>query len=194
MFVAAVSYLVSVVSSFLLMAFIVRFLMQFARIGGMHALSQTIHQAVSKITDPFVQGAEKLLPNTGHTILVPGLMLVLELLKLTVLYVLNVGSVPSVLALVGMALSEVMGLLLNVAFYAIVIDAILSWVPVLQHPALVGMLGLVTRPLLTPIRQQLARYNLGMDFSPLLAIVVIQLVEIVVLQPFSAMVFCFMAT
>ncbi len=187
-FAETATYLVYMASSFMLLAFLARLFIQMTSV----LLYAPLAQAVVKITDPCLQFAEKFLPKTAPNSLLLGLIFAVEVLKLTLIYVLNAGAVPSVFVLLGMALSEVMSLLVNVAFYAIIADAIVSWIPAAQAGRLQHTLSIVTTPLLAPIRQVLARYDLGIDLSPLIALVGIHMVQLLVLEPFSNMVFHFL--
>lgn len=64
---------------------------------------------------------------------------------------------------------------------AIILRAILSWLPIDPRNPLVAFLHDITEPILAPIRQVMPR--LGMvDLSPLVAIILIQLVAQLAIQ------------
>ncbi len=64
---------------------------------------------------------------------------------------------------------------------AIILRAILSWFPIDSRNPLVAFLHDITEPILAPIRQVMPR--LGMvDLSPLVAIILIQLVAQLAIQ------------
>jgi YggT family protein len=76
--------------------------------------------------------------------------------------------------------------LLDVYFWVIVIRALLSWFsPDPNHP-IVRFLVAVTEPVLKPLRKLLPPERLGgIDLSPLLAIVILQLVRNGVIYSFG---------
>lgn len=78
----------------------------------------------------------------------------------------------------GEVLSAIQGLLpmlINFYFYAIIAGAILSWIA--PHNPSVGMIFQVTEPVLAPCRRLLPSMG-GLDLSPVIAILGLQIVEI----------------
>ena len=63
--------------------------------------------------------------------------------------------------------------------FAIVVRAILSWFSVAPHNTAIGILNQITEPILAPIRRFVPRVGM-VDFSPLIAVVVLQLIYYVV--------------
>lgn len=74
--------------------------------------------------------------------------------------------------------------LLEILKYAIIANAILSFLPNLRHNQLVGILYQITEPILSPIRNLLERSafgrNMMFDISPIIAILLIEVVERIV--------------
>jgi YggT family protein len=66
----------------------------------------------------------------------------------------------------------------------ILIQAILSWLPtsIQEHPAM-EVLNLLVAPALKPIQKFLPTLG-GFDFSPLAALIVIQVVKMIIITPF----------
>ena len=71
--------------------------------------------------------------------------------------------------------------LLTLYTYVIIAAALISWVSPDPYNPIVQFLRRVTEPVLRPIRNVLARYQTGLDFSPLVAILIIQFIQRVVL-------------
>lgn len=71
--------------------------------------------------------------------------------------------------------------LLDIYTLVIVAAALISWVNPDPYNPVVQFLRRVTDPVLRPIRQVLSRYQTGIDFSPLVAILIIQFVQRVIL-------------
>ena len=71
--------------------------------------------------------------------------------------------------------------LLEIYTWIIIAAALISWVSPNPYNPIVQFLHRVTEPVLRPIRRVLGRYHTGIDFSPLIAIIIIQFVQRVVL-------------
>lgn len=78
-------------------------------------------------------------------------------------------------------LAEFISLLLSLYTWVIIAAALISWVNPDPYNPIVQLLRRVTEPVLRPIRNVLARYQAGLDFSPLVAILIIQFIQRVVL-------------
>ena len=76
--------------------------------------------------------------------------------------------------------------LANALSLAIFVRVIVSWVPGLRLPFGVGEFAwAISEPLLAPIRRAMPM-GIGLDFSPLIALLAIQLAERVLLQLLAA--------
>jgi YggT family protein len=73
-------------------------------------------------------------------------------------------------------------LVLNIFFYAILIRALLSWIGPTQYNPAVSLLYSLTEPLLQASRRLLPASG-GMDFSPIIPIIGIQLIKMLLLPP-----------
>jgi YggT family protein len=82
---------------------------------------------------------------------------------------------------VGGLLFGIVNTLLHLLFWLILIRAVLSWVvPFARSPFLYDLmraLEVLTEPVLAPIRRRMPPQRLGIDFSPLVAVVLIELVR-----------------
>jgi YggT family protein len=73
------------------------------------------------------------------------------------------------------------GWLLDIYTWLIIAASLISWVSPDPYNPVVQFLRRATEPVLRPIRQLLSPYQTGLDFSPLVAILIIQFVERVIL-------------
>ncbi len=73
------------------------------------------------------------------------------------------------------------GWLLEIYTWMIIAAALISWVSPDPYNPLVQFLRRATEPVLRPIRRLLSPYQTGLDFSPLVAVLIIQFVERVIL-------------
>ncbi|HSV43680.1 MAG TPA: YggT family protein [Candidatus Bathyarchaeia archaeon] len=71
-----------------------------------------------------------------------------------------------------MALSNAVGVVLNIVWLLILIRAVISWVSPDPYNPIVQALYQLTEPILEPIRRLLPRFS-AFDFSPIIAFVLI---------------------
>ncbi len=78
-------------------------------------------------------------------------------------------------------LIEVVNILFTIVTWAIIIRVVISWVrPTSMNPSWRQFLTYVykiTEPILGPIRRLLPTGGIGIDFSPLVAIIVLQIIQ-----------------
>ena len=80
------------------------------------------------------------------------------------------------------ALARVLDLLLGLYFWIIILRAILSWVrPDPYHP-LVRFLYAITEPVLAPILRLLPGGGIGLDFSPVIALLILHFMRSFLVQ------------
>ena len=74
--------------------------------------------------------------------------------------------------------------LLRVIEYAIFGRVIISWIPISKDNQLIRLLFQITEPILAPIKSLIAKSSLGkntmIDFSPFIAILIIELLRSIV--------------
>ena len=71
--------------------------------------------------------------------------------------------------------------LLDIYMWIIIVAALISWVNPNPYNPIVQFLRRITEPVLRPVRRLLARYQTGMDFSPVVVILIILFVQRVIL-------------
>lgn len=71
------------------------------------------------------------------------------------------------------ALAQVISMVLTFFMWAIVIRALISWVNPDPYNPIVQILHRLTDPILSRLRRLIPMYNMGIDLSPLIAIVLI---------------------
>jgi len=137
--------------------------------------------SIAKSTTPIVRKLQKYLPDFGHietASLV--LLLVLTLVKLLLMSFIS-GHIPQALGLLAWTLASAIEVILDAVFYVMIIMAVLSWIPN-ANPMLYGLLIQITTPLLMPVRRVIPLLG-GMDLSPVVVLVVIQVLEMLVVHP-----------
>ncbi|MFO1430611.1 MAG: YggT family protein [Candidatus Competibacteraceae bacterium] len=171
-------FLLQLVFGFYILALLLRFLLQWARADFYNPLVQLL----VKLTNPPLLPLRRYIPgyrNLDMAAIV--LMLLLQLLEL-LLSAWLFGQPMTLPGLLVLALAELLGLLLTVLLWAVIFQAVLSWFnPDFRQPV-VQLLYQLTEPVLRPARRLLPPFS-GLDLSPLLVIIALQLGRILLLAP-----------
>lgn len=168
------AYLVQTALSLYLLVMLLRFLFHFARADFYNPISQFVVRA----TNPLVRPTRRLFPAFGRFDSASlALAVVLQALGIVTLLLLHgVGLVGPTLILAWSVIG-VLGLLVNIYFFALLAMIIISWVaPTSRHPALL-LLWQVTEPVMAPVRRILPPMG-GLDFSPILVFILINVLQI----------------
>jgi YggT family protein len=70
-------------------------------------------------------------------------------------------------------IADVLDVLLNIYMWVIIIRALISWVNADPYNRIVQILHRMTEPVLRPLRKLVPPWRIGIDFSPLIAILII---------------------
>jgi YggT family protein len=174
-----VEFLINTLFGLYILAVMLRFLLALVRADFYNPVSQFL----VKVTNPALAPMRRIVPSIGKvdtSALL--LMLILQLAALYLIVVLRDGQL-SLGSLLVLSLAELLSLLLNVYLFAILIQVILSWInPGAYNPA-VSLLYSITEPVLRPCRRLIPPFS-GIDLSPLVALIAIQLAKMLLLPPF----------
>lgn len=175
---APLIFLIDTCFSLYLFALMLRFLFQWSGADYQNPLSQFL----IRITHPPLKILRRIIPAFGRVDTAAlALMLTLQMLSDSLISLIQ-GGVPTIGFVAIWSLSQLLELVLNVYFYAILIRAVLSWIgPTSYNPA-VSLLYSLTEPLLQASRRLLPASG-GMDFSPIIPIIGIQLAKMMLLPP-----------
>jgi len=138
-------------------------------------------QFIIKATQVPVKFLRKFIPAMGRwdsaTIV---LLLALALVKVLLLLLLQHGIFHPIL-LLRMMLADIFSLFITLFSASIIIQVILSWIaPANQHNPLTPLISRMNNPLLRPVRQWLPDMG-GLDLSPLVVLLGLQVVSMLVL-------------
>jgi YggT family protein len=182
-FISAGIYLVGLVFDLYIIILLLRLLMQ--RLGASYY--NPISQTIIKLTNVFVVPLRRILPGYhGFDFAIVFLLLVIALIETLLLIWLRTRIVPHFAGTLIIAIIALSEKTINLYFYAIIIRAFMSWVPSLQHNPVAEIVFLVTEPLLRSARR-IVPMIAGLDFSPILVLVVLQLISILVIGPLMNM-------
>ncbi|ATC99308.1 MAG: YggT family protein [Pseudomonadota bacterium] len=174
----AFRFLVEVVFDLYLMVVLLRFWLQSARADFYNPLSQFVVKATSPLLNPI----RKVIPGLGGFDLASlVLALIVAALKIVTISLLFFGGIEPVTVLVG-SLITVIKEGLNLAFWVLIIRAILSWVSQGHNP-IEAIFHQLTEPMLRPIRKIIPPIG-GLDLSILVLIIGLQFLQILFLDLF----------
>ncbi len=177
--IEALVFLVRTIFDLYILAVVLRFLLQLVRADFYNPLCQFL----VKITNPALKPIRRVIRGyAGIDWSSVILMLILKVLQISILALLVSGRFPALPGLVVMSFAEVLKLSIYIFMVAIFIQVILSWVsPGAYNPATM-ILNQLTDPLLRPARRIIQPVG-GLDLSPLLVLIVLQLMIILIVNP-----------
>ena len=153
-----------------ILTFVLRLLLQAVRADFRNPISQF----VVKITDPLVLPVRRVVPPVGP-VDTATVLIALALQGLLTGILLNIACTtgPNIVQLLGLSLIRLARLTLNVYFFLIIAQVIISWVAAGQYNPMFVLLNQVVDPVLRPFRKLIPPIA-GVDLSPLFAILAIQ--------------------
>lgn len=171
-------FLIQTLFGFYILTVMLRFLLQWVRADFYNPLVQFL----VKLTNPPLLPLRRVIPTLmGLDLAAIVLMLALQVVELLLIFGL-LGAGFNGAALLVLAVTELLSLLINVYFWAILIRVILSWInPDPRHPAL-SLLRQLTEPVMAPA-QRLLPPIAGLDLSPILVLVGLQLLNLLLIAP-----------
>lgn len=160
--------------SLLLLAIILRLLLQLARADFYNPISQFL----VKVSNPMLLPLRRIIPPLGKidsASLV--LALAVQMLAMVTLLLIFGARIPNIIVLLGWSVIGCAALVANLYFFAILINIILSWVaPGTHHPA-AALLYQLTEPVMQPFRKLIPPMG-GIDLSPILVFLSINILQI----------------
>lgn len=168
-------FIISTILHMYAFALALRFVLQWVKADFYNPVSQFI----VKITTPVVHPARKIIPGYKG----------LDIATLVVCYLILSLSQAIVQTLSGyqitpvtvtiMAITDLVSMMINVFFYAIIIQAIISWINPQGHNPINSLLYSVTAPVLRPVQKFIPPMG-GMDISPIFALIGLKVIEMLI--------------
>ena len=173
-------FLIDTFVSLYILAIILRFLFQWTRADFYNPISQFL----VKITHPPLKFLRRFIPALGK-IDTSSIVLALGIKILANIAVIAIqGEVPSAGALVIYSFKEIVEIVFNIFVFAVFARAILSWFDPGNYNPASSLLQSLTEPLLGLCRKIIPDLG-GIDLSPLVALVLLQLAKMVILPPLT---------
>jgi YggT family protein len=177
----ALTFLIRTLFELYIVAVALRFLLQWVRADFYNPLSQFL----VKVTNPPLRPLRRIIPGYGGMDLASlVLMIVLKAVEIALLGLVVAGRIPAPLGLFVISLAEILKLLIYIFMFAIFIQVVLSWVNPGAYNAATVLIYRLTEPLLAPARRLIPPMG-GLDFSPLVVLILLQLTLIVLIRPLT---------
>jgi YggT family protein len=169
-------FLISTLFSLYILAVMLRFILGAVRADFYNPVSQFL----VRITNPLLVPMRRIIPSyRQYDTSALLLMLLLQLVSLVIVVMLRGASVSFTTLLLA-AIGELVTLVFNVFIFAIVIQVILSWVNPGTYNPVNALLYSITRPVMGPIQRLIPPVS-GIDLSPLVALIGLQVLKMLVL-------------
>jgi YggT family protein len=176
----AVVFLVQTLFGLYILCIMLRLILQMTRANFYNPVSQFL----VKVTNPPLVPMRRFIPGfMGIDMAAVALMVVLQSLELFIIAATQSISI-GLIGLLVLTIAELLRLLVNVYFYAILIQVILSWVaPGGANPA-VTLIYSITEPLLGRARRLIPPIS-GFDLSPIVVMIGLQLATMLFISPIA---------
>ena len=178
MLATAIIFLIETIAGLFTVALLVRFLLQWARAAQRNPISDFLNA----LTNFAVRPARRFIPGMWGldiaTLLLAWLTQLLELFLVLELRGFSFGTASgqAVLGLVLLAAVTILRLILYIMMVVVIVQAILSWVN--PYSPISPLLNALSRPVLRPFQRRIPTVA-NVDLSPLIVIIVFQLLLMV---------------
>ncbi|WP_249383914.1 YggT family protein [Chitinivorax sp. B] len=190
----ALRFLIENIAGFFALALLLRFYLQVVKAPFQHPLPQFLLAFTNWIVLP----TRRLVKSVGGydtaTLLLAWLTILLKDFLIIHLFPISVSfAMPTALiGLMLLALVHVLQLSLYLLIGAVIVQAILSWVSSYGNP-LTPILGRITDPFLRPLQKRIPTVG-GVDLSPLVLLLILQLILMVPISYMEGAMFAMMST
>ncbi|WP_191489442.1 YggT family protein [Pseudomonas sp. FEN] len=182
-FNSAAIFVIQTLGSLYLLVILLRFILQLVRANFYNPLCQF----TVKATQPLLKPLRRIIPSMfGLDMSSLVLAIIVQMLLMAVILLLSYGVTGNVAYLLIWSVIGITSLFLKVFFFAMIISVILSWVAPSSHSPAAELVYQISEPALAPFRKIVPNLG-GLDISPILAFLVIQLIQSYVIPPLAVM-------
>jgi YggT family protein len=177
-FINPAVFLVDTVFSLYLFAVLLRFLLQWVDADYYNPVCQFL----VKVTHPPLRLLRRVIPSVGRVdtaALV--LMLALQMLAGYIQFLLQ-GVDITLASLSVWSVMQLVELVLNVLFFAIMASVLLSWLGNRSRNPGISLINSLAEPLMAPVRRWFPPIG-GLDLSPMIPLILIEVAKMMVLPP-----------
>ncbi|MCK4841591.1 MAG: YggT family protein [Methylococcales bacterium] len=171
-------FIIDTLFSLYILAVMLRFLFQWMHVDFYNPISQFL----VKVTHPPLKLLRRVIPaigkiDTSSIVLALGLQISLSLILFSLL-----GKDIALASLLVFSVKELINLTLNIFVFAVFARAMLSWFSPSHYNPATSILNTLTEPLLNMCRKIIPDMG-GIDFSPLIVLLALQLAKMMILPP-----------
>lgn len=165
--------LISTASHIFILLLWMRYLLQLVQADFYNPVSQ----GVVRFTDPVLKPLRSAMPKSRfHDWSALLVILLLQLLTTTLLALVTAGATLPPLGLLFKTVFDLLFMVTDFFFWLIIVSVVLSWISP-GHSPVTGLIQQLAEPVLAPFRRLLPSMG-GMDLSPILAFLAIQVIQI----------------
>jgi YggT family protein len=175
-------FLIDTLFDLYIIVLMLRFLLQQVRADFYNPVSQFIVRA----TSPVVKPMRRLVPGFGGIDVATVVLIIAFICAKALLVSALQGYGVSFVGLLLYSVSEFLTLGINVFIFAIIIQAILSWVNPDPYNPVYSILSSITAPLLRPVQRMLPSMG-GLDLSPMVVLIALMFLKKLVIYLFQMM-------
>ncbi len=176
-FSLAGAYIVQTIFGIYAVIVLLRFLLQTVRADFYNPASQFIVKA----TNPVLIPLRRIIPGLGGIDIASLILLfAVNYLQIVLILFISYGGVVNLGIMAAWAVTGIIALILNFYFFAIILQIIISWLAPHSHSPALALLYQLTEPVMAPARRLLPPMG-GIDFSPILTFMAIQVLKFVLL-------------
>jgi YggT family protein len=179
----AAIYILQTLGSLYLLIILLRFVLQLVRADFYNPLSQFAVRA----TQPLLKPLRRIIPSLfGLDMSSLVLAIIVQMILMALTLLLSYGTTGDPLHLLVWSIIGVTALFLKIFFFALIVSVILSWVAPGSHNPGAELVNQICEPVLAPLRRVLPNLG-GLDISPILAFLVLKLLDMLVINNLAAM-------
>ncbi|MCX7126187.1 MAG: YggT family protein [Gammaproteobacteria bacterium] len=135
---------------------------------------------IIKLTEKPLKPLRKIAPGIkGFDTSILLLALVLQFIEVIILWYLQIAVIPNFLGSFFICLSEIIAKFIYIYIYAIIINAVSTWLPQMERHPITHIIYLIVEPILSPIRRYIPLIA-GIDFSPVFALLALTIMNMLV--------------
>ena len=178
-FTEAGIFLVRTAFDLYLLAVVLRLLLQIVRADFYNPISQFL----IKVTNPVLRYIRRIVPGyKGQDWSSVILIFLLKTVEIMLLSLMTSGSIPPLIGIAVLSVAQILYLIVYIFIIAVFIQVILSWVNPGAYNNATVILYPLTETLLRPARNLLPPIS-GLDLSPLVVFIILQLIVILIINP-----------
>lgn len=146
--------------------------------------SNPLSQLIVKITEPVIKPLRKFLPGLmGFDLAAVVAAFVIQVIATFVVISMKLPVAPGFVGSVVIAFGFFGYKIVDIYVWSIIISAIMTWVPALQHNPVGGLINVIAEPALTLARRFVPRIN-GIDLSPIPLLLLLWILRAFVFKAF----------